>query len=221
MILKKIYLKNIRSYKEATIEFPTGSTLLMGDIGSGKTSVLLAIEFALFGLQPGQKGNSLIRSNEEEAFVKLELEIDDNIIVIERGLKKSSKSVNQTDTSITINNTRFEGSVTEIKNKILELLNYPQEFAKKTNDLYRFTVYTPQEEMKQIILESNDLRLNTLRHIFGIDKYKRIEENVDIITTKEQETLIDISKYRQGVYWVRVLGNNIVRSEKVIILKND
>jgi len=189
MIIKKIYIKNIRSYREATIEFPSGSTLLMGDIGSGKTSILLAIEFALFGLQPGQKGNSLIRSNEDEAYVKLELEIDEDIIVIERGLKKSSKSVNQTDTSITINNSRYEGSVTEIKNKVLELLSYPSEFAKKTNDLYRFTVYTPQEEMKQIILESNDTRLNTLRHVFGIDKYKRIEENIDIITARLRQEI--------------------------------
>ena len=52
MLLKKLTIQNIRSYKDAEVEFPEGSTLLMGDIGSGKTSVLLAIEFALFGLQP-------------------------------------------------------------------------------------------------------------------------------------------------------------------------
>ena len=189
MLLKKLKIKNIRSYKEQEIEFPEGSTLLMGDIGSGKTSVLLAIEFALFGLQPGQKGNSLLRNNETEAQVILEFEVDGNQIIIERGLKKSSKSMAQSDTAITINNERFEGSVTEVKNKILTVLNYPPEFAKKTNDLYRFTVYTPQEEMKQIIQESNDVRLNTLRHVFGIDKYKRIEENVDILTTRIRQEI--------------------------------
>src|SRR5512137_455206 len=108
MILKKLKIKNIRSYKEAEINFPEGSTLLMGDIGSGKTSVLLAIEFALFGLQPGQKGNSLMRNNENEASVTLEFQIDDNNVTIERGLKRSSKSMAQTDISITINNEKFE-----------------------------------------------------------------------------------------------------------------
>lgn len=189
MILKKLRLKNIRSYKEAEIVFPEGSLLLMGDIGSGKTSVLLAIEFALFGLQPGQKGNSLMRNNEEEASVALEFEVDDNQVTIERSLKKSGKSMAQADTSISVNNERFDGSVTEIKNKILSLLNYPPEFAKKTNDLYRFTVYTPQEEMKQIIQESNDTRLNTLRHVFGIDKYKRIEENISLLTSKIRQEI--------------------------------
>jgi exonuclease SbcC len=189
MILKKIKIKNIRSYKQGEIEFPEGSTLLMGDIGSGKTSILLAIEFALFGLQPGQKGNSLMRNNEEDAQVTLEFEVDDKRVIIERSLKKSGKSMAQADTSITVNDEKFEGSVTEIKNKILTLLNYPPEFAKKTNDLYRFTVYTPQEEMKQIIQESNDTRLNTLRHVFGIDKYKRIEENISVLASRIRQEI--------------------------------
>ncbi len=189
MILKKLKIKNIRSYKEAEIEFPEGSILLSGDIGSGKTSVLLAIEFALFGLQPGQKGSSLLRNNEEEAEVRLEFEVDENKVAIERKIVKSGKSLSQADTCVTINNERFEGSVTEIKNKILAVLNYPPEFAKKTNDLYRFTVYTPQEEMKQIVQESSDVRLNTLRHVFGIDKYKRIEENIDLVTTRIRQEI--------------------------------
>ena len=54
MIIKKIKLENIRSYENTEVEFPSGSIVLAGDIGSGKTSILLGIEFALFGLQPGQ-----------------------------------------------------------------------------------------------------------------------------------------------------------------------
>ncbi|MGV8130694.1 MAG: AAA family ATPase, partial [Candidatus Pacearchaeota archaeon] len=65
MIFKKIKLKNIRSYKEQELVFPEGAVLLAGDVGSGKTSVLLAIEYALFGLQPGQRGSSLLANGEE------------------------------------------------------------------------------------------------------------------------------------------------------------
>lgn len=189
MILKKLIINNIRSYKDVEIEFPEGSTLLMGDIGSGKTSILLAIEFALFGLQPSQRGSSLLRNNEKQASVKLEFEVDDKEIVIERKLKKGSKTISQGEASISVNNEKLEGSVTEIKNKVLSILNYPPEFVKKINDLYKFTVYTPQEEMKQIILEPAETRLNTLRHVFGIDKYKRISENLAALGIKlRQET---------------------------------
>ncbi|MFH1307369.1 MAG: hypothetical protein ABIH72_00780 [archaeon] len=188
MIIKKVILNNIRSYITAEVNFPEGSSLLSGDIGSGKTSVLLAIEFALFGLQPGQKGASLLRNGSDEGQVFLEIEVDGRKIEIERHLKRG-KSVSQSYAAITINGEKEESSVTEIKNKVLNILNYPQEFAKKTNLLYKFTVYTPQEEMKQIILEDAESRLNTLRHIFGIDKYKRIKENTSILTSKLRENI--------------------------------
>jgi exonuclease SbcC len=189
MLLKKLSIQNLRSYESQEITFPEGSTLLSGDIGSGKTTILLAIEFALFGLQPSQKANSLLKNDKDYAKVVLEFEIDGKQIIIERTLKRSKKSISQDYASISINNEKFEGAVTEIKSKILNLLNYPKEFAKKTNLLYKFTVYTPQEEMKQIILESGDIRLNTLRHVFGIDKYKRIQENTSLLTSKLREKI--------------------------------
>jgi exonuclease SbcC len=186
MQIKKIKLNNIRSYEEQEIEFPEGSTLLSGDIGSGKTSVLLAIEFALFGLQPGQRGSSLLRNGKDTGKVVLEFEVDGENILIERTLKRG-KSINQDYCSITIDGEKSEISVTELKNKILEILSYPLEFSKKQNILYKFTVYTPQEEMKQIILQDSETRINTLRHVFGIDRYKRIIENVSILSAKLRE----------------------------------
>ena len=186
MLLKKIKLNNIRSYKEEEIEFPVGSTLLSGDIGSGKTSILLAIEFALFGLQPGQRGSSLLKNGENSGGVLIEFEVEGKKIIIERNLKRA-KSISQDYCMIDIDGEKKETSVTELKDKVLELLNYPKEFAKKQNLLYKFTVYTPQEEMKQIILQDAETRTNTLRHVFGIDKYKIILENLSILLQKLRE----------------------------------
>ena len=186
MILKKITLNNIRSYNNQTIEFPEGSTLLSGDIGSGKTSVLLGIEFALFGLQPGQRGSALLKNGEKEGSVTMEFEVDDKKITVERKLKRG-KTISQDYCSITIDGDKREFSVTELKDKVLEILSYPKEFSKRQNLLYKFTIYTPQEEMKQIILEDPETRTNTLRYVFGIDKYKKILENVSILASRLRE----------------------------------
>ena len=186
MILKKISLNNIRSYEAQEIEFKEGSILLSGDIGSGKTSILLAIEFELFGLQPGQRGSALLRNGAKEGGVSIEFEIGGKEIFIERTLKKG-KTIAQDYAAITIDGEKQEISVTELKNKILDILNYPKEFSKKQNLLYKFTVYTPQEEMKEIILQDSETRINTLRHIFEIDKYKRIIENASILSLKLRE----------------------------------
>ena len=186
MRLKKITLNNIRSYESQEINFPEGSTLLSGDIGSGKTSILLGIEFALFGLQPGQRGGSLLRNGTSEGGVVLYLDIDGREVIIERKMKKG-KTISQDYCSITIAGEKKEMSVTELKDRVLEILSYPKEFSKKQNILYKFTVYTPQEEMKQIILEDPETRINALRHVFGIDRYKTVIENAEIIASRMRE----------------------------------
>ena len=207
MKFKRLKLKNIRSYVDQEIIFPEGSLLLAGDVGSGKTSILLAIEYAIFGLQPGQKGSALLRSDSDTAEVLLELEIDGDEIIIERKLKRTEKTISNDYSAITINGEKLELSTTELKTKIIELLHYPKEFIKKTNLLYRYTVFTPQEQMKQIILEDSELRLNVIRHVFGVDKYKRIRENLSVLLVYLKEN----AKIIQGE--IKSLDEDKVRVE--------
>jgi len=94
MELKSIELNNIRSFLNEKIEFKSGSTLLAGDIGSGKTSILMAVEFGLFGLEPGKRGSGLLRTGEEKGGVKLVFEVDSKIFEVERTLKRG-KTVSQ------------------------------------------------------------------------------------------------------------------------------
>ena len=190
MLFKKLIIQNIRSYENLEIEFPRGSVLLAGDIGSGKTSILLGLQFALFGLQPGQKGMSILRQGTDNAYARLEIDIDGKPIILERTIKKAKNgSISQDSNTITIGTVREELSTSEMKDRVINLLNYPKEFVKKSNLLYKFTVYTPQEEMKSIIQEKPEIRLDTLRHIFGIDRYKRIKDNAQILSQKLKETI--------------------------------
>ncbi|MEM4181976.1 MAG: AAA family ATPase [Candidatus Pacearchaeota archaeon] len=190
MIIKKIYLRNIRSYKEAEVVFPEGSVLLAGDIGSGKTSILMAIQFALFGLQPGQKGSSLVKSGEEEAEVSLIFLLDKKEIKITRKIiKTKNSSFSQEENLISIDGEEFSLSSTEMKSKLISLMGYPKEFSKKSDLLFKFSVYTPQEEMKEIIREKEETRLSVLRHIFGIERYKRIKENCAFLKQKIKESI--------------------------------
>src|SRR3989344_3600700 len=120
MIINKIKLENIRSYLNQEINFPGGSVLLSGDIGSGKSTVLLAAEFALFGLEKGM-GQGLLRNGKENGSVELHFDLEGKDVVIKRILKRSEKSVKQDSGYILINGKREEGTATELKAKILEL----------------------------------------------------------------------------------------------------
>ena len=198
MIIKKLKIENIRSYVNQDLTFPEGSILLSGDVGAGKSTVLLSIEFALFGTSKGYlSGNSLLRNGKDKGSVTLEFSVNNQDIIIKRTLKRSANSVAQDYGYITINGKTQEMSALELKQAVLNLLNYPPESLTKSKSLvYRYTVYTPQEEMKNILLSEKDVRLDILRRVFGIDKYKIIKDNTKITLSfikdkrKELEYLI-------------------------------
>jgi len=179
MLLKTIKLENIRSYLNQVVSFPNGSVLLSGDVGSGKSSILLAVEFALFGVRRKHlTGNSLLRHGKNQGSVELAFDIDGKDIIVKRILKRGKKDIQQDSGYIVINGIKKQGTAIELKTEILNIIGYPRELITKSKNLvYRYTVYTPQEEMKQILTEEDDERLDTLRKVFGIDRYKRIREN--------------------------------------------
>jgi len=196
MLFRSLKLKNIRSYLEQEIQFPEGTVLLSGDIGTGKSTILLAIEFALFGILRGDlSGNSLLRNGEEKGSVELEFELNGQKITIHRKLKRSNTAVEQEAGHIIKNSTRKDATPQELKTEILELIGYPKSMLTKSKSLvYRYTVYTPQEDMKRIILDSQESRLDILRKVFDIDKYKRIKEN----TTAYSKGLREQNKEYEG-----------------------
>lgn len=189
MLLKSIKLHNIRSYNDQTITFTEGASLLLGDIGSGKTTILLAIEFALFGLIKGDvTGATLLRHGHNDGSVELEFEINDKNVKIFRRLKKKKDIITQDSGYIIIDDVKTELTPVELKSKMLEMFGYPEDLLNKNTSLiYRYTVYTPQEEMKNILFESREDRLDILRKIFNIDKYKRVRENA-LMYAKELRT---------------------------------
>ena len=189
MLLKSIKLNNVRSYLDQKIDFPIGSLLLSGDIGSGKSTILLAVEFALFGSKPSElPASSLLRHGKNEGSVELSFELEGKNIIIKRNLKKGKNGIKQEVGHVITGGIKKELSPVEMKSQIFDLLGYPKDLVAKGKDLiYRYTVYTPQEEMKRILAEDTDTRLNTLRKVFNIDKYKKIRENSSIFLRSVKE----------------------------------
>jgi len=184
---KSLKLVNIRSYNEENIEFPPGTTLFEGDIGSGKSTILLAIEFALFGLGD-QKGASLLRLGAKEGYVTFTFEMNGEVYEVQRKLARKEKTVQQKEGYITISGKRYDLSPTELKEKILEILKFNEPPNPKAQSvIYRYAIFTPQEEMKSILWAPPQDRLQTMRKAFGIEDYKTAAENSKTLISKIKE----------------------------------
>ncbi|USN45512.1 MAG: AAA family ATPase [Candidatus Woesearchaeota archaeon] len=179
MLLKELELENIRSFTKEKISFPEGTTLFSGDIGSGKTTILLAIEFALFGVQKGNtSGFDLLRHGSSQGRVRLTFSLEDKEVIIERSLKRTNSSISQDRALLIVNGKAEELLAKEVKARVLALLNYPADLLTKTKSLvFRYTVFCPQDEINSILLGPAEERLEIIRKIFHFDKYKIIKEN--------------------------------------------
>tara|TARA_B100001750_G_scaffold136069_1_gene108259 strand:+ start:505 stop:2586 length:2082 start_codon:yes stop_codon:yes gene_type:complete len=182
MILESIELKNIRSYEQEQIKFPKGITLFEGDMGSGKSTILMAIEFALFGTG-SQKGDTLLSKKAKEGTVVLNFQVDGTSYEVKRDLKRTTKAVNQNPKNchLKIGNEVHPFSPGDLKREILKILKFNEPVAVNAQSkIYRYAIFTPQTEIRQILYDS-DKRLETIRRAFGVEDYKKAKDNAERI----------------------------------------
>ena len=179
MIIRSLELRNIRSYEDARLEFSPGRTLFEGDIGSGKSSLLMAIEFAFFGLG-SEQGGAMLRVGEKEGRVEMTFEVEGVEYTVVRTLERKGDRVQQGPGSLEEKGRSMTYSPSELKEKILEILGFNEAPDPKAQSwIYRYAVYTPQEEMKSVLGLSPELRLQILRRAFRVEDYKIAAENAE------------------------------------------
>ena len=185
MLLKSLSLTNMRSYDNLSIEFPPGYVLFKGDVGSGKSTILMAIEFALFGLG-SIKADSLISKKAQRCEVALKFEVDGTGYEVGRAINKKDTKSSQDPTSsyLVQDNARDPLTPSDLKAKVLEILNFNEPpNPRALSRVYRYAVYTPQEEIKSILEDRVD-REETIRKAFGMEDYKTAAENAGLLITQ-------------------------------------
>lgn len=184
MIIRSLRLHNIRSYSNESLTFPPGRTLFEGDIGSGKSSLLMAIEFALFGLG-SERGASLLKTGAEKGAVTLVFDVEGSEYTVTRTLTRKSGKVQQGEGEIRGPGGRENLSPTDMKEYLLKVLGFNEPPDPKSQSvIYRYAVYTPQEAMKEILGMPADQRLQTLRKAFGIEDYRVAKEHAQEISRR-------------------------------------
>lgn len=223
MIFKTLFMENIRSFVRGNINFPLGISLIEGDVGSGKSTILMAIEFALFGLG-NQKGESLLRKKTKNGSVTFEFEVNGKKCEINRNLTRKERDgpVRQGKCLLIINDVHFHLSPTEIKEKILNLLNFKEPLNPRAQSIiFRYAIYTPQEEMRDILSQKIDSRLQTLRKAFGIEDYKIAGENAAILSQKIKNKTIFLEGQTADLNEKKILLTNQLQKKENYVANLD
>jgi DNA repair protein SbcC/Rad50 len=92
-MLKDIKLHNFISHSDTTLTFNKGITIFVGHNGSGKSSIIDAITFALFGEHTRKSNKNLVQRGCQSSSVSLNFSIDSREYVAYRQLGSSGQSI--------------------------------------------------------------------------------------------------------------------------------
>ena len=193
MLLRSLKLKNIRTYEDWEVTFPKGVILFEGGIGSGKSTLLLAVEFALFGLG-NERGTTLLSLGKSEGEVELAFEAKGREVRVHRSLVRTRRGagvnqgalvaggVKQDECWIDDGERTVSYSPREMKEAVLKILGYNEPIDPKAKSvIFRYAVYTPQEEMKEILAQAPEQRLQTIRKALKLEDYKTARDNAHTV----------------------------------------
>src|SRR5919206_390288 len=95
-MIKDIQLKDFIAHKDTKLEFCKGITIFIGHNGSGKSSIIDAVTFALFGKHTRKSNRNLVRRGANSAMVQLNFLLNSKEFKASRALSGSgSQSFSQ------------------------------------------------------------------------------------------------------------------------------
>jgi DNA repair protein SbcC/Rad50 len=183
------------------IDFSPQTTVLSAPNGSGKTSVLGAIEWTLFGeLKYQPKENTTndelvnIRHRLQTATVTVELESGDGIVSVTRSKRAGKRAANVIVRLA--DGTEYDG--TEAQSVLFRLLGLTFE------DFYR-AVYLHQESIRGLLTDEPSLRNEALDRLFGLDKLRDMLMALSKSTKPVRDALNELDK-EQGRAVAKLTG---------------
>jgi DNA repair protein SbcC/Rad50 len=170
MKIEIVQLENIRSHLKSTVPFTRGFNCLVGGLGCGKSSVLYAIDFALFGETVGSRSfEYLLREDADACKVTVVFTQNGNTYKITRGLKRNKgKGISQDFEELKL----FEDEKLVASMKSEAIAEQIKMITGLDKDLYREIVWFRQEHLKELLDSAPRIRQQKLDELFGLSDYE-------------------------------------------------
>lgn len=178
-VINYVHIKNMYAHKDTFIEFSEGKNYIVGPIGSGKTEVLQAISFALFGTSALRDKSSSYK----DIYVELGFNYRGETFVIKRRINDASLLI------LDITDNEFKeivNSTSGVNQKIIALLGY-------NYDIFLLSNFCQQKKLSYFSELTPAKRLQYIDKISGIEEAKDLLKYLNSVK-KELKSNITILK---------------------------
>ncbi|MBR9680156.1 MAG: SMC family ATPase, partial [Candidatus Altiarchaeota archaeon] len=188
-MITKLKLNGWKSHLDSEIKLTKGTNVLVGIMGSGKSSVLQAISFALFGEIPEVRSREvkldglIMRKPKrlEQARVELEFTAGDIIYQVNRVLGRDASARLYREGSL------LEHGSKRVSNKIAEILEIDY-------DNFNSVVYSRQNQLDQFLQLGKTDRVKLIDKILKIDLIEAARKNLLTIKRSVEGELIQLKQ---------------------------
>ena len=179
-MITSIELVDFLSHSDTKLKFEDGVTIFVGDNGAGKSSIIDAITFSLFGQHTRKSNKGLIRRGTNQGYAKIEFSIKD----------KKYETVRKIDTkgslsaifSETTNNDRVEIAAGERKQFGESMTEQVEKTIGMNFEKLKIASIVQQGELNSIINAKPREFKELLNAIIGIDKLDIASDTMQKVT---------------------------------------
>jgi exonuclease SbcC len=217
MKIEIVQLENIRSHIKSTVPFTRGFNCLVGGLGCGKSSVLYAVDFALFGDSIGRSFEYLLREGADSGKVTVQFTQNGSTYKLVRGLKRKGKSITQNFEELKL----YEDEKLVASMKTDAITEQFKAITGLDKDLYREIVWFRQEHLKELLDAAPRDRQRRLDELFGLSDYEVAWSNIAQYQ-RDYETEKRVYEKDSDVTGLEKLSNEYNRaSEEYALLEMD
>jgi exonuclease SbcC len=167
-VIEEIEMKDFMRYVggPSKLKFPSKFTVITGKTGSGKTSILDAVTFALYKrtTRTDISGIGISDICKPGGHVRIRFRQGGDLFDVERGFSlKGSAYLN-----LYKNGSQIAGSIPELENVVKETVGLDY-------DGFRNSTFVRQEEMKELGAESDSQRLRIFQKLFRLEIFEKAQ----------------------------------------------
>jgi len=181
-MITKISLKGWKSHLESELEFSKGVNAIIGIMGSGKTSIMDAISFALYGTFPALQSkkitiNDLIMAKpkkKSKAEVGIEFQAD--------GSSYSVKKVIEADRGTTLAEIRRDGKLLDVNPS--NVTRQVEQALQMDYELFSRAVYSEQNGLDYFLRVPKGQRMQQIDEMLKVDRFEIAREGSVSLSNK-------------------------------------
>jgi exonuclease SbcC len=170
MLLHKLHIKYFKRFREQEITFRDGITGIVGNNGAGKSTIVQAVLFALYGVKGlGKNAGDYIVSSfagpKDRCEIRLDFHKGGHDYAIVRTFKKGASSA-QHDAQLFIGGSLLASGVSHVDREMVRVIGMGAED-------FMNTIYAGQKDLLSLLDETPGERQKWFMHVLGIDVLKK------------------------------------------------